>query len=190
MIEILIAVSIMVTFSSLVGMQYHKKLIESKQSFSKIEMNIISQDLLLYHARTGQYPLNLKYLVDSQDLITLRPDPWGYDYVYLPKIEWLELIEIMENYKSSNLDLKKDENGESDISIAEPNEDKLKYFIETLHKISKTLSNLPSDGSIDLMKLLVVASTRGFVFCIDLYSPIFPSTYTDVMQDTNRVQKK
>ena len=63
MIEILIAVSIIVTFSGLTGIVMAKKYEESKEAYSKIDLIKIQEGLIMYFTKNSRYPLDLEQLV-------------------------------------------------------------------------------------------------------------------------------
>jgi type II secretory pathway pseudopilin PulG len=63
MIEILIAISIIVTFSSLTGAVFARKYEESKESYSKLDLGKIQDGLTMYFTKNGKYPLELEQLV-------------------------------------------------------------------------------------------------------------------------------
>jgi hypothetical protein len=156
MIEILIGVSIMVTFSSMIGVVYHKKLEESKESFTKIELNLMNQSLLLFESRMDTYPVHLMELVESGDLSNLRKDPWGNDYLYIPKIDWIQVLEWLK---------------EGGATLGKENQH---HWIEKIQGISDTLSNKNITG-IEPLKLLAMSNKQGFIFSLGNKSgPIFP----------------
>jgi hypothetical protein len=156
MIEILIGVSIMVTFSSMIGVVYHKKLEESKESFTKIELNLMNQSLLLFESRMNTFPVHLMELVESGDLNSIRKDPWGNDYIYIPKIDWIRILELL-----------KEGNG----SLGSGTKD---HWIEKIQVISETLSN-KNVTMIEPMKILTMSNKQGFIFSIgNKNGPILP----------------
>jgi hypothetical protein len=63
MIEILIAVSIIVTFSGLTGVVMARKYEESKESYAKLDLIKIQEGLIMYFTKNSQYPLDLEQLV-------------------------------------------------------------------------------------------------------------------------------
>jgi hypothetical protein len=63
MIEILIAVSIIVTFSGLTGVVMARKYEESKESYAKLDLIKIQEGLIIYFTKNSQYPLDLEQLV-------------------------------------------------------------------------------------------------------------------------------
>lgn len=129
MIEILIAISIIVTFTGLAGTAYHKKFVESRIAFAKIELNLIQQALIMYHARTGQYPTYLEQVYESGDLSSrLKNDPWSTEYLYVPHVDWIRLIEILDKQKSKSSAFQEQE---------------LRYFIESVTQLAKLLASLP-----------------------------------------------
>jgi hypothetical protein len=160
MIEILIGVSIMVTFSSMIGVVYHKKLEESKESFTKIELNLMNQSLLLFESRMDTYPVHLMELVESGDLSIIRKDPWGNDYLYIPKIDWIQVLEWL---KEGSGVIGRD------------------HWIEKIQGISDTLSNKNITG-IEPLRLLAMSNRQGFIFSLGNKSgPILPVEEESVM---------
>lgn len=63
MIEILIAISIIVTFSSLTGAVFAKKWEESKENYAKLDLVKIQEGLVMYFTKNSRYPLDLDQLV-------------------------------------------------------------------------------------------------------------------------------
>lgn len=159
LIEILISVSIMVTFSSLVGSVYYKKLEETKEAFTKIEINNIMQCLIMYESRNDRSPLELNELVLSGDLPSLRKDSWGNDYVYVPHVDWSKLIEILEKNQ----------------------EKELKYYMDAIQTLSRTLVNI--SVPIDPMLIISAAHHSAFVFSLGSKSPIFPEDLLNITRE-------
>lgn len=63
MIEILIAISIIVTFSSLTGALFARKWEESKENYAKLDLIKIQEGLVMYFTKNSTYPLDLDQLV-------------------------------------------------------------------------------------------------------------------------------
>eukprot|EP01080_Neovahlkampfia_damariscottae_P005202 gene5202-8808_t len=143
MIEILISVSIMVSFSSLISIVYFKKLEESKINFCKIEMNLITQSLLMFESRNEYFPLKLEELIESGDLNKLKKDPWGDEYIYIPKINWILILESLKNKKEIE-----------------------KRMIQKIELIS----NLISENNFNLspLKLLTISNKIPIIFSLEL----------------------
>jgi hypothetical protein len=131
MIEILIAISIIVTFSGLTGAVFARKYEESKDSNAKMDLLRIQEGLVMYFTKNSKYPLDLEQLVfiifklklENGDLSKVPKDPWGSSYLYVPHIDWFILTRI--------------------LSSKVPKQDELVYFIEAIKRLTQVLSSLP-----------------------------------------------
>jgi hypothetical protein len=162
MIEILIAVSIMVTFSTLVGAVYYKKLEEAKESFAKIDINNIMASLLLFESRNARFPLDLNELVNAGDIV-LRRDPWGNEYIYIPFVDWSKIIEF--------LDAKKEGEAKSEI--------------ESINLLAKALTQLPF--AVDPLNIICASAKTAFVFSAGNKEPIFPQDVYEITIERKKV---
>lgn len=87
LIEMLIAISILVTFSSLTSSLYHQKLYSSRVQFTRIQLHLANQALLLLHAETGVHPLHVpRALLEGEQQVELK-DAWSHDFIYVPFID-------------------------------------------------------------------------------------------------------
>lgn len=77
MIEILIAISIIVTFSSLTGAVFVRKYEESKDSYAKLDLIKIQEALVMYFTKNSRFPLELDQLLEGGDLARIPNDPWN-----------------------------------------------------------------------------------------------------------------
>jgi general secretion pathway protein G len=87
MIEILIAISIIVTFSGLTGAKFAQKYEETRVSNAQLDLARIQEGLVMYYTRKASYPLDLEELLENGDLNKVPKDPWGTDYLYIPHLD-------------------------------------------------------------------------------------------------------
>eukprot|EP01080_Neovahlkampfia_damariscottae_P004248 gene4248-7585_t len=155
MIEILIAVSIIVTFSGLTGVVMARKYEESKEAYAKIDLIKIQEGLIMYFTKNSKYPLDLEQLLENGDLSKIPLDPWGSSYLYFPHIDWVRLTRVL---NGKNL----------------KNDEQFNYFIEGLKRLSAVLNSLPE--SIEPIEMISIASEQPFSICVGTKIPKFPST--------------
>jgi hypothetical protein len=101
---------------------------------------------------------------NKKDLVSIKADPWGVDYIYLPKIEWNQILMILEDVNS---DLEND----------------LKYHIECILTFTKTINDLPSDINIDTSLLIYLTYNSCVVFSIGNKTPIFIEEFGDIQKE-------
>jgi hypothetical protein len=85
LIEMLIAISILVTFSSLTSSLYHRKIFSSRVQFTKIQLHLVNQALMLLHAETGVHPLEMPHLEGVE-----TKDAWNNDFIFVPYLDLSE----------------------------------------------------------------------------------------------------
>jgi hypothetical protein len=167
MMEILISVGIMVSISSIVGTKYYEKILESKATYAKIELDQIAQAIVFFYAQTGHYPLSLTELSEFGSISSL--DPWKQAYVYIPRVDWLAILEILDNQSV--------------------NEREMKYWLECLQVVARELSALPQN--IDPTLILTLVSSKPIVFSVGYREkPIFPSNIEREIADQNMMREK
>ncbi|KAL9644266.1 hypothetical protein ABK040_005727 [Willaertia magna] len=160
LIEILIAISIIVTFSGLTGTVYYEKLIDTKIAYTKIELNLILQQIYLYYSINNIYPIKLQDINNITTIVTNKDllDPFNQQYLYIPKIDWLSLIDYLNTNKNNN-------NQNNNLN----NTNLINYFIECLNQLILIISNIDLDN-----KLLLCASAKEpIVFSLGYRKPIF-----------------
>nr|QRZ58741.1 general secretion pathway protein G1 [Malawimonas jakobiformis] len=160
LIELLIAVSIIVTFSSLVGAVYLKKLEESKLSKAKIDINTIANSLIMYYTRTSRYPRQLENLVEQGDIRSVPTDPWDNPYQYVPQLDWNVIMRVIQDRS---------------------NERELKYYTDCIDQVARVVSGLPD--KLDPMLLVAAAYSSAYVFSRGVTEPIFGPDVLNVPRD-------
>ena len=165
LIEILIAISIIVTFSGLTSAVYSDKLIDSKISYTKIELNQILQHIYLYYTMNGRYPVSLTDLENIKSVASLE-DPWNQPYIYVPPINWTHILELLQKPNLS--------------------ENELTYHMECLQGLSSCLASL-GQSDIDPRIILVESSKNPVLFSFGYRKPIFVGSMEDY-QTTNNTQ--
>jgi hypothetical protein len=160
LIELLIAVSIIVTFSSLVGAVYLKKLEESKLSKAKIDINTISNALIMYYTRSSRYPRQLENLVEQGDIRSVPADPWDNPYQYIPQLDWNVIMRVIQDRS---------------------NERELKYHTECVEQVARVLGALPD--KMDPMLLVAAAAGGAFAFSRGVTEPVFGPDVLNVPRD-------
>jgi hypothetical protein len=170
MVEIIISVGMMVMLSTIVGTTYQKKIMESKIYYARIELNQITQALIFYNATKGHYPLRLSDVPEELGISIPMTDPWGQPYIYLPRIDWLAILELLGNDRSID-------------------EREMRYWIECLQIVARTLSELPEN--IDPMLVLTLCSNKPLIFSTGYRNePIFPSDVDTSDQNVIREQTR
>ncbi|EFC48928.1 predicted protein [Naegleria gruberi] len=161
MIEILIAISIIVTFSGLTGAVLAQVYEESRVSNALLDLAKLQEGLVLYFTRHGKYPLSLEDLLEGGELNKVPKDPWGTDYLYVPHLDWNRLNRILLTTTTSN-------SGNNSTS-----QQQLTYFNEVLKRMETVLITLP--GGVTPMSLLAIANEQPFCICVGTKIPRFPS---------------
>jgi type II secretory pathway pseudopilin PulG len=156
LIEILISISIIVTFSGLVGVVYPKLLEESKESNALIDIHTIASSLVIYYSRTSKYPLSLDKLTETGELSMVPKDPWDNEYRYIPHVDWPVILRALRTNASPET---------------------LQYHADCIAQTVRVLQDLPD--RIDPMVVLVAASNGPVVFSLGKRSPIFGSSVTE-----------
>ncbi|KAG2392606.1 hypothetical protein C9374_011331 [Naegleria lovaniensis] len=157
LIEILIAISIMVTFSGMTSIVYNDKLIESKIAYTRIELNLILQHVYLYYTTHGRYPVSLNDIENIKTIASFE-DRWNQPYIYIPYIDWVLIIELLQK---SNVD-----------------EREVNYQLECLQAlINGIVSSNQTD--IDPRIILVESSQRPLLFSFGYRKPIFADSFDE-----------
>ncbi|KAL9644360.1 hypothetical protein ABK040_005818 [Willaertia magna] len=164
MIEILIGISIIVTFSGLTGAVLAQVYEESRVSNALLDLAKLQEGLVLYYTRHGKYPLALEDLLQGGELNKVPKDPWGTDYVYVPHLDWNRLNRILTTTSSSTT--------LSSGSIASSSQ-QLAYYVEVLKRMENVLLTLPT--GISPMSILAIANEQPFCICVGTKIPRFPS---------------
>jgi len=159
MIEILIAISIIVTFSGLTGVVIARKYEESKEANAKLDLVRIQDGLTLYFTKNNKYPLDLEQLLEYGDLSKVPVDPWGNNYVYVPYVHWSKL-----NTMLNTKNLKPEDFG---------------MTVEILKRLSRVVSTLPE--TLAPMDIITMAAEQPFAICVGTKIPRFPSSINVVV---------
>ncbi|KAG2387792.1 hypothetical protein C9374_001386 [Naegleria lovaniensis] len=162
MIEILIAISIIVTFSGLTGAVLAQVYEESRVSNALLDLAKLQEGLVLYYTRHGKYPLALEDLLEGGELNKVPKDPWGTDYLYVPHLDWNRLNRILLTTSGGG-------SAGSSSSISQ----QLSYYNEVLKRMETVLLTLP--GGVTPMSLLAIANDQPFCICVGTKIPRFPS---------------
>ncbi|KAL0476259.1 argS [Acrasis kona] len=118
------------------------------------------QSLGFYYTNTGKYPTQLSDL-SSDQIKTPTNDSWGQPYIYIPHVDWLSILELLQD---TNIDDKE-----------------LQYWVKVLQVLSKQISTLPQD--LDPMLILTLCSEGPLVFSIGYRNkPIFPGEDDQINQ--------
>lgn len=163
MIEILIAISIIVTFSGLTGAVLAQVYEESRVSNALLDLAKLQEGLVLYYTRHGKYPLALEDLLEGGELNKVPKDPWGTDYLYVPHLDWNRLNRILLTTSSGG------SGAGSSSSISQ----QLSYYNEVLKRMETVLLTLP--GGVTPMSLLAISNDQPFCICVGTKIPRFPS---------------
>lgn len=123
MIEILIAISIIVTFSGLTGAVFAQIYEDTRVSNAQLDLATIQQALVMYFTRNFRYPLDMEELLEKGDLNKVPKDPWGMDYVYVPHLDWGRLARM--------------------LTTRSPNQQQITYYIEAIKRMRNVMSSLP-----------------------------------------------
>ncbi|KAF0853042.1 mitochondrial Type II secretion system (T2SS) G-like protein (GspG) [Andalucia godoyi] len=178
LIEILISISIIVTFSGLVGVVYPKLLDDSKESNAQLDLHTIASALVIFYSRTSRYPLSLDDLARSGDLAAVPRDPWDNDYKYIPHVDLLALSRALKSRTSgavttSTVGANAGADGKAHLGT-------LEYGIECLRRAASVLSELQSvsstnakAGGLDLMGILVACTDGPVICCLGKRGPLF-----------------
>lgn len=158
LIEILIAISILVTFSGMTSMVYNEKLIESKIAYTRIELNLILQHVYLYYTTHGRYPISLNDIENLKTIASFE-DRWDQPYIYIPYIDWVFIIELLQK---SNVD-----------------EKEVNYQLECLQTLIHGIVSSHQIVSIDPRIILVETSQRPMLFSFGYRKPIFADSFDE-----------
>jgi len=162
MIEILIAISIIVTFSGLTGAVLAQVYEESRVSNALLDLSKLQEGLVLYYTRHGKYPLALEDLLTGGELNKVPKDPWGTDYLYVPHLDWNRLNRLLLTTTTGG------------SGASQQQQQQLSYFNEVLKRMETVLVTLPG-GSVTPMSLLAIANEQPFCICVGTKIPRFPS---------------
>jgi hypothetical protein len=167
MVEIIITVAIVASFSTVASTSYYKRIQESKIVHAKIELNQILQTLIFYYATHGKYPKKLNEISETMSTSLPLLDPWKQPYMYFPRVDWLSILEMLDKNQSVK---------------------EVQYWIECLQVVAQQLSELPE--SIDPMYILTLCSNQPLVISTGFHDqPVFPSDVKDPVQLRDQIRQ-
>ena len=92
LIEVVVVIVILVTLAGIATPIYMNYVKQGRISTAKMQLKLLGQELDNYKIRVGQYPSELRGLVENLDghekwdgpyMKKIPLDPWGHEYVYV-----------------------------------------------------------------------------------------------------------
>lgn len=162
MIEILISISIIVTFSGLAGIVYNRRFIDSKISLAKIEMNLLEQSILLFNAENHRYPVTLEEAMSDYGQRLSTRDPWGNDYIYVPHCNWAMIVQVLTAVGGGgSAPTQQQQQRLAALSMSSRD---VQYWSRCLAELARILEHIPSD-MVNIWDLLLLSDERAFIAC-------------------------